>query len=419
MTSFLIGAGQAVDWRKHVRASNKVRYQGSCGSCWAIAAGSALEMHAELAGYSVPGLQVNQLVGCVPNTRHCGGGGGCDGATAELAFQYAAEHGVAFEDDLKWDTKGGLCQKAPKRIISQGFERLTPNLALPLQYALAMKGPVVVSADASDWELYGGGVFDDCPKNAAVNHAVLAVGYGVSTSGKYWLIRNSWGKEWGEAGHIRILRFEDGSDGYCGTDYHPQEGVACDGEWHREVQCPREAWDMLEAAGFQVLHGAVRIDCVQFYDWSWRQREAADLFQGLAETRMQALAKLEVSLILSKGASPKSAFQAASEALELLDRLGDKQGMGRALYAIAVSLVVAKDYSAAMTKGLEALELVRAAGDKRPSGPSGFGGIQAWLPGRRPCSAGCLGSGAGAQGLGRGLGHQAAHVHRERCHRGG
>ncbi|CAJ1351107.1 unnamed protein product [Effrenium voratum] len=221
---------EAVDWRKHVRASNKVRYQGSCGSCWAIAAGSALEMHAELAGYSVPGLQVNQLVGCVPNTRHCGGGGGCDGATAELAFQYAAEHGVAFEDDLKWDTKGGLCQKAPKRIISQGFERLTPNLALPLQYALAMKGPVVVSADASDWELYGGGVFDDCPKNAAVNHAVLAVGYGVSTSGKYWLIRNSWGKEWGEAGHIRILRFEDGSDGYCGTDYHPQEGVACDGE---------------------------------------------------------------------------------------------------------------------------------------------------------------------------------------------
>ncbi|CAJ1397525.1 unnamed protein product, partial [Effrenium voratum] len=93
--------------------------------------------------------------------------------------------------------------------------------------------------------------------------------------------------------------------------------------------------------------------------------EAADLFQGLAETRMQALAKLEVSLILSKGASPKSAFQAASEALELLDRLGDKQGMGRALYAIAVSHVVAKDYAAAMTKGLEALELVRAAGDKR------------------------------------------------------
>ena len=34
---------------------------------------------------------MNQLVGCVPNTRHCGGGGGCDGATAELAFQYAAE----------------------------------------------------------------------------------------------------------------------------------------------------------------------------------------------------------------------------------------------------------------------------------------------------------------------------------------
>ncbi|CAJ1351104.1 unnamed protein product [Effrenium voratum] len=36
-------------------------------------------------------------------------------------------------------------------------------------------------------------------------------------------------------------------------------------EWHREVQSPGEARDMLEAAGFQVLHGAVRIDGVQFY----------------------------------------------------------------------------------------------------------------------------------------------------------
>ena len=53
-----------------------------------------------------------------------------------------------------------------------------------------MKGPVVVSADAAGWETYGGGVYDNCPRNAAVNHAVLAVGYGKSAEGKYWIIRS-------------------------------------------------------------------------------------------------------------------------------------------------------------------------------------------------------------------------------------
>ena len=58
------------------------------------------------------------------------------------------------------------------------------------RYALAVKGPVVVSPDAAGWETYGGGVYDNCPRNAAVNHAVLAVGYGKSAEGKYWIIRS-------------------------------------------------------------------------------------------------------------------------------------------------------------------------------------------------------------------------------------
>lgn len=119
-----------------------------------------------------------------------------------------------------------------KRVVTSGFVRLPPNKALPLQYALAVKGPVVVSADAAGWETYGGGVYDNCPRNAAVNHAVLAVGYGKSAGGKYWIIRNSWGPEWGEDGHMRLLRLEDSELAVkgCGIDYHPQEGVACEGE---------------------------------------------------------------------------------------------------------------------------------------------------------------------------------------------
>jgi hypothetical protein len=35
-----------------------------------------------------------QLVDCSPNLEHCGGTGGCEGSTAELAFKYSADSGV-------------------------------------------------------------------------------------------------------------------------------------------------------------------------------------------------------------------------------------------------------------------------------------------------------------------------------------
>lgn len=63
------------------------------------------------------------------------------------------------------------------------------------------KGPVSVSVDASTWATYKGGIMTDgC--GTETNHAVVVSGYIEGCTGPYWIIRNSWGNDWGVAGHL-------------------------------------------------------------------------------------------------------------------------------------------------------------------------------------------------------------------------
>jgi len=221
-----------VDWSLKLNRTTLAKNQGGCGSCWAVATAGALETHAEALGHSVPEVSYEQLVDCVENLHECGGTGGCKGATSELAFAYVKEHGLVKRSDYAGYQSGGdgKCHPTATPVLTTtGFVRLEENKVQPLLEAVT-HGPVAVSADASAWSGYGDGVFDDCDKDAIINHAILLMGYGqdVTTKTDYWLIRNSWGGNWGEQGYIRLLRHQ-GSDEYCGTDTKPMEGVGCKG----------------------------------------------------------------------------------------------------------------------------------------------------------------------------------------------
>ena len=75
---------------------------------------------------------------------------------------------------------------------------------------------------------YESGVYDGCSNQSSViDHGVQAVGYGFDPSnGAYWIVRNSWGEEWGDAGYIKIARTA-GRPAPCRLDPHNSEGDGC------------------------------------------------------------------------------------------------------------------------------------------------------------------------------------------------
>jgi len=212
----------SVDWREK-GVVTPVKNQGSCGSCWAFAAIETVESaYAVATGSSPPVLAPQTYVSCMGNPDQCGGTGGCEGAIAELAFNYTIANGVPLESDYPYTASDSACQAFSPAVTVQDFVVLPANDADSLVTALATMGPVAVSVAASQFSLYGGGVFTGCTgqTGAIINHAVQAVGY----TDDYWLIRNSWGGSWGEGGYIRLSRAKDS---VLVEDVEPGDGFSC------------------------------------------------------------------------------------------------------------------------------------------------------------------------------------------------
>eukprot|EP01099_Mayorella_cantabrigiensis_P008815 TRINITY_DN866_c0_g1_i6.p1 TRINITY_DN866_c0_g1~~TRINITY_DN866_c0_g1_i6.p1 ORF type:complete len:159 (+),score=38.89 TRINITY_DN866_c0_g1_i6:153-629(+) len=113
-----------------------------------------------------------------------------------------------------------------------GYKNVSSGDENGLKEALATVGPVAIAIDAAhlSFRFYAEGVYyePEC-KNGEddLDHEVLAVGYGTTSSGEdYWIVKNSWSTHWGDEGYVLMARNRGNNCGVATDATFPVVGVA-------------------------------------------------------------------------------------------------------------------------------------------------------------------------------------------------
>ncbi|OHS97642.1 Clan CA, family C1, cathepsin L-like cysteine peptidase [Tritrichomonas foetus] len=208
-----VKAPESVDWREK-GIVNPVKDQSACGSCWAFGTVQACESAYALATGKLLSCSEQNLVDCVTSCA------GCSGGMESYALDYILESQDGWlmgEDDYPYEAVEGSCRFDKSKGIVQiksyahGKEGDEDYLK-----TLSSQGvcDVAINAGSYSFQLYTSGIYDEPSCSSyLLNHAVGLVGYGTENGVDYWIVRNSWGPAWGEAGYIRMSRNKDNQCG--------------------------------------------------------------------------------------------------------------------------------------------------------------------------------------------------------------
>lgn len=207
------------DWRS-LGGVTPVKNQGKCGGCWAFSAVGSLEGFYFIRNKTLLSFSEQQIIDCLSGVDQ-----GCEGGFPSDGIKYASNNGLELESDYPFTAKDGKCafNKTNAYSLDNFLSYITPNSSDNLKQAI-VSGPVsvLVQADQKVFQFYSKGVIKSgC--GAETNHAVLAVGYEQIGLIDAFIVKNSWGDDWGEQGYVYIstIEKENKGKGVCGILSQP------------------------------------------------------------------------------------------------------------------------------------------------------------------------------------------------------
>lgn len=208
------------------------RDQSVCGGCWAFSAAAVAEVvlaKAAAAAGSPAGsgyaswLSPQSLIDCVPRVPGTLGptpimcNNGCFGnACIDQPGEFIVQNGVATEPSYPYRAVvGSACAMGQARVVWP----LASTMRIPagagaeeaMRAAVSEHGAVRAAMKVvPSFEFYSvtpdAPIFEDAACDPEPNHAVAIVGYGDEAGRPYWLVKNSFGPSWGQAGFFRLAR---------------------------------------------------------------------------------------------------------------------------------------------------------------------------------------------------------------------
>lgn len=188
------------DWRQIAPGGlTPIQNQGQCGSCWAFASAANFADVMKIRENQTFNISQQFLLSCNTQGFSCAGGWWAHDMHKQFGWVDSSDYpykaadtqcrsGLKYHDKLKdWAYVGSRSDVPPVAAMKQ---------------AIMVYGPLTVGvAASSSFQSYRSGVFSR-NDSSGVNHAVNIVGWDDNTQS--WIMRNSWGKNWGESGFMRI-----------------------------------------------------------------------------------------------------------------------------------------------------------------------------------------------------------------------